>query len=320
MAYNSEKDIQWRNTPVFNLNSGFQCDNAYMSDSGLVMHEGGSASLSVNTSGTEKADYGKLIVHLSSNDRSLTSEDAKPVVAIVKLYYDNGDNATEEYFPCYEFESKYEGDYIIFSLLNKPVISVSVSIRSFEETDVIITNTELYFNYTEKDEITYSMGNMISSMLPSALEDYIDEHGIPGCDCKAQLIIPLLKLTEYQKYETDTGVPLEDGSIWRAEWHEDGDGTFRYDKLTATVDDPLSSILQDINRYVENHDGDIDIDKDTTLQGYFDKLDDYTSEGTNKNDNDTVKKFIAYRQDNEKFSDVLDELEEYLPSDEEQGR
>jgi hypothetical protein len=144
-------DITWRSNPCFNLSTnGWTINNGSISENILSLNSGGTASLHVGTSNTH-ADYGKIIVALTSLNTSLSTELEKNVVVTMVFNFASGLKKRYNYFPSYRFESVYYNDFMVFDVTSDMIASIDINIVNSESETIEISDCRLFLNYSNYD-------------------------------------------------------------------------------------------------------------------------------------------------------------------------
>ena len=175
-------DITWRYNPCFNLSTtGWIVNNGSISENILSLNSGGTASLHVGTNNTH-ADYGKIIVALTSLDTSLSTELEKNVVVTMVFNFASGLKKRYNYFPSYSFESIYYNDLMIFDVTNDMIASIDINIVNSESETIEISDCRLFLNYSNYDistDITIDyitdFGQQLQITIPDLVLDIIQD-------------------------------------------------------------------------------------------------------------------------------------------------
>ena len=131
----------------------------------------GSAYLYADFEGTLRGDYAKLITRLSCLDHTMTTDNAKNVIVSVNIDYVGKSPRRFNFFPSYVFEDNFTKDYVLFTLTNDEISTITVEIHNYENETVQILATGLYLSKTTDDKIKETADEIY---------DYIDEHGGGG--------------------------------------------------------------------------------------------------------------------------------------------
>ena len=169
-------DITWRSNPCFNLSTtGWIINDGSISENILSLNSGGTASLHVETSNT-RADYGKIIVALTSQDTDLSTELEKNVVVTMVFNFASGLKKRYNYFPSYSFESIYYNDFMVFDVTSDMIASIDINIVNNESETIEISDCRLFLNYSSYDistDITIDYITNLEQQLQITIPDIV---------------------------------------------------------------------------------------------------------------------------------------------------
>lgn len=169
-------DITWRSNPCFNLSTtGWIINDGSISENILSLNSGGTASLHVETSNT-RADYGKIIVALTSLDTDLSTELEKNVVVTMVFNFASGLKKRYNYFPSYSFESIYYNDFMVFDVTSDMIASIDINIVNNESETIEISDCRLFLNYSSYDistDITIDYITNLEQQLQITIPDIV---------------------------------------------------------------------------------------------------------------------------------------------------
>ena len=139
-----------------------------------------------------KANYLKLLNHLTCEDKSLSTDNTHNVCVIYEVVYLVENNGTTEeqsviyeFYPKYDFESNFKKDYTIVGALNSNIKSIEVSIINSESVAVEITESALYLSYVvDEGTVSNIVHNTIQNYVPTSNRysciDVLDEDPDPA--------------------------------------------------------------------------------------------------------------------------------------------
>lgn len=169
-------DITWRSNPCFNLSTnGWTITNGSISENILSLNSGGTASLHVET-GNTRADYGKIIVDLTSLDTSLSTELEKNVIVTIVFNFASDLKKKYNYFPSYNFESIYYNDFMVFDVTSDMIASIDINIVNNESSTIEISDCRLFLNYSSYDistDITIDYITNLEQQLQITIPDIV---------------------------------------------------------------------------------------------------------------------------------------------------
>lgn len=169
-------DITWRSNPCFSLSTnGWIINDGSISENILSLNSGGTASLHVGTSNT-RADYGKIIVALTSLDTDLSTELEKNVVVTMVFNFASGLKKRYNYFPSYSFESIYYNDFMVFDVTSDMIASIDINIVNSESETIEISDCRLFLNYSNYDistDITIDYITNLEQQLQITIPDLV---------------------------------------------------------------------------------------------------------------------------------------------------
>lgn len=167
----------------------------------LVLGSSSACRLVVNLN-KMKCSYFKLLARVTSNDKTLSTDNFNKVSIVYKIMYEvDGKESvvTNIFYPKYDFEIKDKADFTIISTPQTPINTIEVTIYNNEDVEVSIVETGLFISKLVD-------ANDIGDIAVDAVQDAMYNNMF-------DLVIPLI-----DQLPSINDVP--DGVIYRCAWIE----------------------------------------------------------------------------------------------------
>lgn len=208
----NDNDITFDNYSYLSNNSNWTTIDGNITYGETIVMDADSSMINKLQFNKIKCNYIKLQIHLSADDKSLSTDNYHSVYGIFEIDFTNkkGEKAKKifEYYPKYEFEDTYIDDYTTIKIDDSASIdSISVTIGNSESVPINITETGLYISKVV-DEAAIKDAIKTDEDIRNTIDDIISDY-ISTSD----LIIPLINDISEMNSKPD-------GAIARCSWIE----------------------------------------------------------------------------------------------------
>lgn len=264
----------------------------------------------------------KVVYNINAQGSIRSRYSSKFTITLVITYYESSNDTyyignTKVYrsMPYMVNETSTENCFYEVSIDNKAVASISVIIEYSGNNDNIVVLQDLsIYRELSNDEITNR-----------GIQSFIDSGGIPMPDPDSgdsSAYFPPIDLEDLESgvWTNPKGkqINIKNFHGYSAMWVEQVDDKDAVIETLAMIPSPggLDDSLFELDNYVSKTEGEYDME-DEALQKIFDQLDDYTEQGTNKNDNLAIESYITEREDDPNFKpELLEKLNDYIGNQE----
>ena len=220
--YKSDKDISFSSQSYLSNNSSWSTIEGSVSYGSTIVMNNNSAMMANIDLGGMKCNYLKLQIHLTADDKSLTTDNFHAVSGLyeVTVQDENGVTKTNyyEFYPKYDFEDSYKDDFTTVSLSSAvKVKNITVTIYNDEDLAIKITNTGIYVSaIVDPESIKEIVDDYVPEVIPNIIEPIIQEDVPPMIEeiissGTVDLVIPLINSIDEMNSKPD-------GAIARCAW------------------------------------------------------------------------------------------------------
>lgn len=175
-----EKSISWNKTSLIKNSSWELLNGGGKLDTIIELEPESELGITLNCADKNyRAEYLKILTHLSCSDTNLTTDNVHNVCVICEIVYqvekeegNQEETVIYEFYPKYDFEETFKEDYTIVQGINGKIISIEMTLYNYENQQIQIKNSGLYLSKIINED---TVNDAVNEAVNNAFNDNFNE-------------------------------------------------------------------------------------------------------------------------------------------------